>query len=176
MIHIRQISLQDLPTLQTIGRKTFAETFTEGNSEENLANYLAEGFSAEKLSAELENKNSQFYFAETDSRVLGYLKVNTGNAQSEQQDPDALEIERIYVLKEFHGKEVGSLLYQQALSIAHERKAPYIWLGVWEHNPRAIRFYKKQGFVEFDQHIFQLGDDEQTDILMKLSLADFLEK
>ena len=135
MIHIRQISLQDLPTLQTTGRKTFAETFAEGNSEENSANYVAEGFSAEKLSAELENKNSQFYFAEMDGRVLGYLKVNSGEAQSENQDHSALEIERIYVLQEFHGKEVGLTLYEKALSIAHERKAPYIWLGVWEHNP-----------------------------------------
>ena len=176
MIHIRQISLQDLPTLQTIGRKTFAETFAEGNSEENLANYVAEGFSAEKLSAELENKNSQFYFAEMDGRVLGYLKVNSGEAQSENQDHSALEIERIYVLQEFHGKEVGLTLYEKALSIAHERKAPYIWLGVWEHNPRAIRFYEKQGFVKFDQHIFQLGDDAQTDILMKRSLPNLLKQ
>ncbi|MFL0206303.1 GNAT family N-acetyltransferase [Aquirufa sp. 2-AUSEE-184A6] len=176
MIHIRQISVHDLPALQTIGRKTFVETFAEGNSEENLARYLAEGFSHEKLTKELANKNSQFYFAEMDGRVLGYLKVNMGNAQSEQQDPDALEIERIYLLKEFHGKEVGLALYQKALSIAHERKAAYIWLGVWEHNPRAIRFYEKQGFVKFDQHIFQLGDDEQTDILMKLSLPNLLEK
>ena len=175
MINVRQISIQDLPALQTIGRKTFAETFAEGNSEENLALYLAEGFSNEKLTKELENKNSQFYFAETDGRVLGYLKVNTGDAQSEQQDPDALEIERIYVLQEFHGKEVGLALYEKAFSIACERKAPYIWLGVWEHNPRAIRFYEKQSFVKFDKHIFQLGDDAQTDILMKLSLPDFLE-
>jgi len=176
MIHIRQISIRDLAALQKISRNTFAETFTEGNSEENLANYLAEGFSAEKLSAELENKNSQFYFAETDGRVLGYLKVNIGDAQSEQQDPDALEIERIYVLQEFQGKEVGLALYEKAFSIAREKNAPYIWLGVWEHNPHAIRFYKKQGFVEFDKHIFQLGDDAQTDILMKLSLPNLLEK
>jgi len=176
MIQIRQISLIDLPALQTISRKTFVETFAVGNSEENLANYLAEGFSAEKLSAELENKNSQFYFAETDGRVLGYLKVNTGKAQSEQQNPDALEIERIYVLQEFQGKEVGLALYVKALSIAQELKAPYIWLGVWEHNPRAIRFYEKQGFVKFDKHIFQLGDDAQTDILMKLSLPNLLKQ
>jgi ribosomal protein S18 acetylase RimI-like enzyme len=170
MIRIRQISILELSALQAIGRKTFAETFAEGNSEENLANYLAEGFSDEKLSAELENKYSQFYFAEMEGRVLGYLKVNTGDAQSEQQDPDALEIERIYVLKEFQGKELGQKLYLKALSIAHVQNAPYIWLGVWESNPRAIRFYEKQGFVEFDQHIFQLGDDAQTDILMKLNL------
>jgi diamine N-acetyltransferase len=170
MIYIRQISIHDLPDLQTIGRKTFAETFEAGNSEENLANYLAEGFSAEKLSAELENACSQFYFAETNGRVLGYLKVNTGEAQTENQDPSALEIERIYVLKEYHGKEVGQKLFQKALSIAHEQNAPYIWLGVWEKNPRAIRFYEKQGFVEFGEHIFQLGDDAQRDVLMKLTI------
>jgi diamine N-acetyltransferase len=166
-LQIRQAKLEDLAALQMIGRKTFAETFESGNSEENLANYLAEGFSAEKLSAELANAYSQFYFAEMNGQVLGYLKVNTGEAQTENQDPAAIEIERIYVLKEYHGKEVGPKLYQKALSIAHEQNAPYIWLGVWEKNPRAIRFYEKQGFVEFDQHIFQLGDDAQTDILMK---------
>jgi ribosomal protein S18 acetylase RimI-like enzyme len=167
MIHIRQISIHDLPALQTIGRKTFVETFAASNSEENLALYLAEGFSEEKLTAELKNESSTFYFAEKEDKILGYLKVNVGEAQSELQDPDALEIERIYVLKEYYGKEVGQILYKKALSIAHDLNSPYIWLGVWEHNPRAIRFYEKQGFVEFDQHIFQLGDDAQTDILMK---------
>ncbi len=171
-LQIRQAKLEDLAALQMIGRKTFAETFAAGNSEENLASYLAEGFSTEKLSAELANAYSHFYFAETNGQVLGYLKVNTGEAQTENQDPSALEIERIYVLKEYHGKEVGPKLYQKALSIAHEQNAPYIWLGVWEKNPRAIRFYEKQGFVEFDQHIFQLGEDAQTDILMKLNLVD----
>ncbi|MFM6938558.1 MAG: GNAT family N-acetyltransferase [Aquirufa sp.] len=79
--------------------------------------------------------------------MIGYLKVNWGDAQSENQDPNALEIERIYVLQQYHGTQVGALLYEQALSIAQARKAPYIWLGVWEENPRAIRFYQTQGFV-----------------------------
>jgi ribosomal protein S18 acetylase RimI-like enzyme len=171
MIHIRQISIHDLPALQTIGRKTFVETFAASNSEENLARYLAEGFSEEKLAAELKNESSAFYFAEEEDKILGYLKVNVGEAQNEPQDPDALEIERIYVLQEFHGKGVGLMLYEQALSIALEQNAPYIWLGVWEKNSRAIRFYENQGFVAFDQHIFQLGEDAQTDILMKLNVG-----
>ena len=166
-MRIHLASLLDLAALQSIGQQTFTETFAEGNTVENLARYLTEGFSDEKLTAELENENSQFYLAEKDGKVLGYLKVNTEAAQSEKQDPAALEIERIYVLQEYHGKEVGVKLYEQALTIALHRKAPFIWLGVWEKNPRAIRFYQKQGFVEFDQHIFQLGDDAQTDILMK---------
>jgi ribosomal protein S18 acetylase RimI-like enzyme len=167
---IRQASPFDLVALQAIGQKTFAETFAANNSEENLASYLEEGFSEDKLGEELRNENSQFYFALQKEEVIGYLKVNWADAQSENQDPNALEIERIYVLQQYHGTQVGALLYEQALAIAQARKAPYIWLGVWEENPRAIRFYQKQGFVEFGEHIFQLGDDAQRDVLMKLDI------
>ena len=175
-ILIRPASPFDLAALQAIGRKTFVETFAESNSEENLAAYLEEGFSEDKLVGELRNENSQFYFALETDKVIGYLKVNFGDAQSEKQDPNALEIERIYVLQQYQGKQVGALLYEQALAIAKERKAPYMWLGVWEENPRAIRFYQKQGFVEFGEHIFQLGDDAQRDVLMKKSLPDLFEE
>jgi ribosomal protein S18 acetylase RimI-like enzyme len=169
-LQIRQASLVDLAALQAIGRKTFAETYSDGNTVENMVKYLADGFSEEKLGAELQNKNSQFYFALQKEKVIGYLKVNTGDAQNDKQDPTSLEIERIYVLREYQGKQVGFSLYQQAFAMALERKSPYIWLGVWEKNPNAMRFYQKQGFVEFDQHIFQLGEDAQTDILMRLDL------
>jgi ribosomal protein S18 acetylase RimI-like enzyme len=74
------------------------------------------------------------------------------------------------VLKNYHGKQIGQMLYDQAIQAAREKNADYIWLGVWEENPRAISFYRKNGFVEFDKHIFKLGDDEQTDIMMKLKL------
>ncbi|MBP7822091.1 MAG: GNAT family N-acetyltransferase, partial [Saprospiraceae bacterium] len=102
--------------------------------------------------------------------VIGYLKLNFGSSQTELQDEKALEIERIYVSKEYHGKSVGQLLYDMAIQIAKQKNADYVWLGVWEENPRAINFYKKNGFVAFDKHIFKLGDDEQTDIMMKLKL------
>ena len=77
---------------------------------------------------------------------------------------------RIYVLSSFHGKKVGQLLYDHALQIAREKNVQFVWLGVWEENPRAIQFYKKNGFIEFDKHIFKLGDDLQTDIMMKLAI------
>lgn len=166
----RRISLDDLEKLQNIGRKTFEETFSESNSEENMRNYLEEGFSKEKLTAELKNKDSEFYFATLKDEVIGYLKVNFGESQTELKDSKALEIERIYVSKEFHGKSVGQILYDKAIEIAKQKGSKYVWLGVWEENPRAISFYKKNGFVEFDKHIFRLGDDEQTDIMMKMKL------
>ncbi|KQR93257.1 GNAT family acetyltransferase [Chryseobacterium sp. Leaf180] len=170
-IEIIKATVNDIDQLQHIGRQTFLETFSAGNTEENMKKYLNEGFTVGKLTSELNDKNTEFYFATLDNSVIGYLKVNFGQSQTELQDDKALEIERIYVLKEFHGKAVGQMLYDKAITIAGDKNADYIWLGVWEENPRAINFYRKDGFVEFDKHIFKLGNDEQTDIMMKLKLT-----
>ncbi|MFA9205177.1 MAG: N-acetyltransferase family protein [Burkholderiaceae bacterium] len=167
---IRKINLVDLPQLQKIGKTTFAETFSELNTKEDLEKYLKEGFSTDKLSTELNNPNSSFYFAELNEVIIGYLKINFGDAQTELKDNKAFEIERIYVLQAYHGKKIGQLLYNKTIEIAKEHQAEYVWLGVWEQNHRALQFYKKNGFVQFDTHIFKLGNDEQTDIMMKLAL------
>ena len=167
---IRNVNIQDIEKLKGIGKRTFTETFSSDNSEENITEYLDNGFSTEKLKTELTDKNAEFYFAELKGRVIGYLKVNSGQSQTEIKDKNYLEIERIYVLKEYHGKKVGQLLYEKAIKIAKSKNAEYVWLGVWEKNPRAIKFYEKNGFVPFDKHIFKLGNDKQTDIMMKLKI------
>jgi len=167
---IRKVNIQNVEKLSEIGKLTFAETFSSENSKEDMQKYLEEGFSTEKLKTELTDKNAEFYFAELDDKVIGYLKVNFGQSQTEIKDENALEIERIYVLKEFHGKKVGQMLFDKAIELAKKRNVEYVWLGVWEQNTRAIRFYEKNGFVAFDKHIFKLGNDEQTDIMMKLKL------
>lgn len=169
---IKRVSLINIDQLQEISRQTFYETFSSGNTEANMRKYLEEEFSVEKLTAELSNGNSEFYFATLDARIIGYLKLNFGIAQTELKDDNGIEIERIYVLKEFIGRNMGKLLYEKVVQIAKKRNAGYIWLGVWEENRRAIRFYEKNGFVEFDRHIFRLGDDEQTDIMMRVEVKE----
>jgi ribosomal protein S18 acetylase RimI-like enzyme len=169
-IVINKIDIEQINQLQQIGRQTFSETFAESNSAENMAKYLEEAYSNEKLSAELNDQNSLFYFAMMGQDVIGYLKLNVGASQTEVKDNDALEIERIYVLKSFQGKKVGQLLFDKAIQIAKEQNAEFVWLGVWEENKKAIQFYTRNGFVEFDQHVFVLGDEAQTDIMMKLQL------
>jgi diamine N-acetyltransferase len=171
IVGIKKVSSKDIAQLQMIGRQTFSETFSEGNTEENMQKYLEEGFSDQKILAELNDANTEFYFASVKNNVIGYLKLNFGASQTELKDEKALEIERIYVLKAYHGKNVGQLLYSKAIEIAQQKKVSYVWLGVWEENPRAISFYKKNGFIAFDKHIFRLGDEEQTDIMMKLTLS-----
>lgn len=166
-IEIKLTTINDLAQLQTICRQTFSETFDSTNTEENMQKYFDERFSAAKLSTELNDQHAVFYFAMLQNKVIGYLKINFGPSQTEFQKDSAVEIERLYVLREFHGKKVGQMLFDKSLEIALQKKGESIWLGVWEHNNRAIQFYKKNGFVEFDKHIFKLGDDQQTDILMK---------
>lgn len=169
-IELIKITVTDVLLLQKIGRQTFEETFSKFNSEKNMKNYLDASFSEAKLLKELEDKNSDFYFATFENEVIGYLKINFGPSQTELKDSQSLEIERIYVLNKFHGKNVGQVLYDKAVQIANQQGAAYIWLGVWEKNERALHFYKKNGFVEFDKHQFRLGDDEQTDLMMKLKI------
>ncbi|MBV8256130.1 MAG: GNAT family N-acetyltransferase [Chitinophaga sp.] len=170
-ITINSATINDLATLQQIGKQTFFETFAPHNTEENMQKYLEKSFSEEKISAELRNPDSFFFIAWEENTPVGYLKLNTGKAQTEKQDETALEIERIYVKSEYHGKKVGQLLYEKALEIARLQQRAYIWLGVWEDNHRAVNFYTKNGFVPFDKHIFMFGEEEQTDIMMKKTLA-----
>ncbi|MBN8696323.1 MAG: GNAT family N-acetyltransferase [Bacteroidetes bacterium] len=169
-IQINKVTIAEIEQLQNIGKQTFLETFSSENTEENMNKYLQKGFSIDKLMEELSHPDSEFYFACVNNHVIGYLKINYGDSQTELKDKNSLEIERIYVLKEFHGKNVGQQLYEKAISIARELQVDHVWLGVWEKNARAIHFYQKNGFKEFDKHIFRLGDDEQTDIMMKQEL------
>lgn len=165
---LRLIKNSEAGLLQKIAISTYKEAFDEFNTEENMKAYLSSCLSHQKLQSELENPNSEFYFAEWADQVIGYLKLNFKDAQNEFKTDDSLEIERIYVLEKFHGQKVGQTMFDYALKRAKEKDVNYVWLGVWENNPKAIRFYEKNGLEAFDQHSFRMGTDLQTDILMKL--------
>lgn len=167
---IKKVDFKHIYELQLIGIQTFNETFSAGNSEEDMRKYLNESFSIERLTQELTDRNTEFYFVKNHHEIIGYLKLNFGESQTELKDNKSVEIERIYVTKEFYGKKIGQMLYEKALQIAENINAEYIWLGVWEKNLRALSFYRKNGFVAFDKHIFKLGNDNQTDIMMKVKL------
>lgn len=170
-IKIDKISVESVENLQVIGKQTFYETFAENNTEEDIQRYLNESFAIDKLKSELENPNSDFFIAFKDENPIGYLKLNRGIAQTEVMHENTLEIERIYVLQEYHKMKIGKLLIEKAIVRADQLLVDYIWLGVWEKNLKAIGFYKKAGFVEFDKHIFLLGNDEQIDILMRKKVS-----
>lgn len=168
-VTLRKCSIEDIETIQQIGRQTYFETFVAYNTEENMNDYLQKAFADSKLHKELKNPASEFYVAEKDGKVAAYLKINQSSAQTEPMDSDHLEIERIYVLKEFQKLGLGKLLYDKALERAKELAKSKIWLGVWENNHNALAFYSKIGFERIGQHSFFMGDDEQIDyILLKV--------
>ncbi len=167
---IIRISIKDVETLRSLSIQTFTETFAGQNTESDMQQYISENLSTEKLLAELQHPDSRFYFIGSGNKIMGYLKLNSSNAQTEKNNANSLEIERIYVLKEYHGKGIGYLLLKKAIEVGREKQDAYIWLGVWEENTKAIAFYHKHGFVTYDKHLFKLGNDEQTDLMMKLEL------
>ena len=165
-INITKCTFNDLLKLQEISYETFNETFKHQNSPENMNAYLKKAFNLEQLEKELSNIHSQFYFVYFNDEIAGYLKINTGEAQSEEMGDESLEIERIYVRQKFQKHGLGKYLLNKAVDIANELNKKELWLGVWEKNENAIAFYKKMGFVQTGVHSFQMGDEEQMDLIM----------
>ncbi|MGB2872284.1 GNAT family N-acetyltransferase [Psychrobacillus psychrotolerans] len=163
---IKKCTLEDSLNLQAISVETFTETFKDHNSPEHLNAYLERAYNVNQLKQELTNQSSQFFFVYYNQEVAGYLKTNTGDAQSKAMGDDSLEVERIYVKKKFQKHGLGKLLLNKAVEIAKVQKKEKIWLGVWEENENAIAFYKKKGFLQTGAHSFYMGDDEQVDLIM----------
>jgi diamine N-acetyltransferase len=169
-IKITKCTLEDLPALQDISIQTFKETFEQQNSPENMKAYLEKAFNSKQLEVELSNPSSEFFFVYFDGEIAGYLKLNINDAQSEEMGGEALEIERIYIKSDFQKHGLGKYMLNKAVEIAKELNKAKIWLGVWEKNENAIGFYKKIGFVQIGEHSFFMGDEEQIDFIMMMSL------
>ena len=99
--------------------------------------------------------------------MAGYAKINYTPAQSDINDPESVEVERIYVRKEYEGKGLGKVLMEYVFQQAKQNRKKYVWLGVWEKNVNAITFYEKMGFKQAGQHLFQIGNELQSDLIMK---------
>ena len=169
-LYFRKCTLNDLPALQALSRSTYDVTFRHLNTPENMASYLDGAFSAEKLRAELADAESEFTFLYAEGALAGYLKLNEGAAQTDFRDPASLEIERIYVTREFQGRGLGGVLMEKALETARARGKACVWLGVWEKNENAVGFYKRYGFDEAGRHDFVMGGEVQSDFIMRKDL------
>ncbi len=168
---IQRATETDLIDLQSISILTFCQAFEQFNTAEDMQLYLENCLSMEQLNKEMATDASSFFLAKIDNETMGYLKLNCGISDQNDLDGQGLEIERIYIVEEYHGTGIGQELYAFAIERAIEICATHLWLGVWEHNTRAIRFYEKLEFEPFGTQQFILGKDIQTDILMRLSLV-----
>lgn len=166
-IVIREATVEDAWLIADISHQTFYETFASYNTKEDMEKFLNQQFTKGKLVLEVGARANVFLLAYNDDKVAGYVKIRDERAPLSLGNNNALEIARLYAMREMIGKGVGSMLMQACIEIAKEKKKDYLWLGVWENNQRAIDFYTKWGFEKFDETDFLLGDDLQKDWLMK---------
>jgi ribosomal protein S18 acetylase RimI-like enzyme len=169
-LNILRATEADLEELQSISMRTFCQAFERFNKAEDMDLYLTNCLSIDQLHAEMNTPESEFYLGRMGDETVGYLKLNHHNSSHDAKDSKGLEIERIYVEEAYLGKGIGPALFSFVRELAEQENATHLWLGVWEHNARAIRFYEKLAFTPFGTHVFMLGNDAQTDILMRKEL------
>lgn len=170
MITIRAASASDASLIADISRETFYDTFAEFNSEEDMSKFMSRQFSHEMLMAEAGVENHVFLLAYEGEIPAGYVFLKD-EMHPHIPNENSMEISRLYVRKPFIGKGVGKKLMQAAVAHAIQQHKIFIWLGVWEHNRRAIGFYQSFGFEKFSEQDFLLGDDLQSDWVMRLKIS-----
>jgi ribosomal protein S18 acetylase RimI-like enzyme len=164
-ITIRKVTAADVSTLSVIAKQSFYDTFTGTCSEEDMQGFLQDYFNEEQLANEINTPNDHCVFAELDGKPVGYMRfMEDYSGLPLMQQWKAMELKRIYVLKEYHSKGIAQQLMNYIIEFSVKEKYEVIWLGVWEHNLRAQRFYEKYGFVNSGHtHDFPIGNTPQTD-------------
>jgi ribosomal protein S18 acetylase RimI-like enzyme len=164
---IRRANPEDAGLLAELGARTFSETFAADNSPEDMAAYLTASFNPEQQTVELNDPTSTFFIAEVGGLAAGYAQLRAGEPAEGVEGPKPVELLRLYVSREWLGRGVGEALMRACVDGARRAGHETIWLGVWERNGRAQAFYRKWNFRAVGEHVFQLGSDPQTDILME---------
>ena len=172
VVTVRTATHEDVPLLAELSATTFRATFAQDNTPEDMEAYLAENFSEVRLRQEVSDPLATVLIAELSGKPHGYAKLHAGAPDASITGTKPIELVRLYVLPESIGHGIGARLMKECIDAATSRGFETLWLGVWEHNPRAIRFYQTWGFAEVGSHVFQLGSDAQTDLIMQKSLTD----
>jgi diamine N-acetyltransferase len=168
-IKIRKANFEDAETLAEIGLQSFNEAFAEHpkNHPDDMKIYTDEAFSVENLQKELNDADAVFFVAELEDEIVGYAKLQRNSREDCVSGENLLELNRLYALDKYIGKGIGKALMLKCLEFAETNQHDIFWLGVWEFNFRAQKFYEKFGFEKCGEHVFQLGSDPQVDWIMQ---------
>ncbi len=166
----RPCEITDLDDLIRISKETFIAAFEKDNDPADFNRYINSAFHIEQMEAQLNHRDSNFYFVYSDKELIGYFKVNQKDAQTDLHDGNAMELERIYVIDTYQNRGIGAWMLEQIVNLGRSFGVDYVWLGVWEQNTAAIKFYQKHGFNKFGTHPYLIGSDKQTDWLLRLEL------
>ncbi len=171
-LKIRRGTVGDAETLQPLAVRIFNDAFAGNplNKPEDMQVYIAEAFSLEQTRRELSDAETVFYIAEVGAEMIGYAKLQERSTEDCVADANPIELSRLYIRKDFHGRGIAEKLMNECFDYARRENYQTMWLGVWEYNFRAQKFYGKLGFTRVGSHVFQLGSDAQTDWVMERKL------
>jgi ribosomal protein S18 acetylase RimI-like enzyme len=177
-MQIRHGVASDAPLLAALARQTFFDTFAATNDPGDMALHLERAYGVAQQAAELADPRIITLLVEADGpalsesngEVIGYAQVREGEVPGCVTGPNAIELWRFYVLREWHGRGIAQSLMERVRAEAAARGAATLWLGVWDRNPRAQAFYRKCGFVDAGDHVFLFGTDPQRDLVMETRL------
>lgn len=167
---IRRASEPDAAMLAELAARTFRDAFAADNAAEDLDAYMSVAFTPGMLKSEISDPGNVFFVAEIDGAPVGYAQLRAGDAPPCVSGPGPVELARLYVSQDWHGRGVAAALMRACFEQGRAAGRQTVWLGVWERNPRAQAFYRKWGFRLVGSHVFVLGSDPQTDLLMERAL------
>lgn len=165
-LNIRWATAEDAGFIADIGARTFEASFGADNRPEDMQQYLSMNFSIDNVKAKLSDPASIFLLAYEDARAVGYAMLRVSKKPVSVLGPEPIELVRFYIEAEIIGKGYGSALMHACLEESQKNGYRTIWLGVWEKNQRAIRFYRKWGFTKVGTQEFVLGSDLQNDHIL----------
>lgn len=168
---IRFATLEDTTELRDLSEATFRDTYTALNTPENMEQHVAEKFTLEKIKNDIQSTDNQHFVIESANQIVAFAKLVKHHSTEGLTEKKVVEIERFYVDKNLHGQQLGRKLMDCCVVWAKQNDFEVIWLGVWEKNPNAIKFYQKMGFEFLGKHTFVLGTDEQTDFTMRFDIS-----
>lgn len=171
MIAIRNATAADARAVASLAESTFRETFASTNTDADMDLHCQQAYSESVQSSEIANPNMQTLVAEDDGGLVGYAQVRWMDVPACVEARSPGEVYRLYVSRAWHGKGVAQSLMTECLNAIAQRGCEIAWLGVWEHNPRAIAFYRKFGFEIVGDHVFTVGTDPQRDLVMSRQLT-----
>lgn len=176
MLQIRKAIETDVELVANLSRQTFYDTFHEQNTASDMAKYIDENFNDKTIALEIADPEVTILIVEDEQEPIGYAKLSIKNTPYIIVTDKCVEICRLYCKKDVIGKGIGKYLMDESIKFAIEINMKCVWLGVWEHNIRAINFYHKFGFTKFNEHVFMLGTDRQIDWLMRKNLDKYYEE
>ena len=171
MTGLRRAVAADAPSLAVLAERTFRDAFGARNSPANMDLHCARVFGAEIQLSEIEDRGLVTTIAEAENRLIGFSQLRPLHTHASVVAARPAELKRLYVVPEWHGRGVARELLQDALNTAAREGCDVLWLGVWEHNPKAMAFYRKSGLGIVGTHAFMLGQDRQRDLVMSIKVG-----